>query len=90
MIRKGWFPETAAGINEKFCFVSIDTDLYAPVYSGLEFFYSHLSKGGYICVHDGRNDKYPGAIKAVRDFCVHVGIGYAIMPDDVGTCVISK
>ena len=41
IIRKGWFPQTADGIDDTFCFVSLDCDLYQPLKSGLEFF-SHL------------------------------------------------
>lgn len=39
VIRKGNFPDTATGINEQFCFVSLDMDLYQPIKSGLEYFY---------------------------------------------------
>ena len=31
IVRKGWFPDTAEGIEDKFCFVSIDADLYQPI-----------------------------------------------------------
>src|SRR5687768_9779685 len=47
IIKKGYFPDTAAGLEEKFCFVSIDTDLYEPVLAGLQYFYPRLTAGGY-------------------------------------------
>lgn len=43
IVRKGFFPETAKGIEDTFAFVSIDCDLYAPIKSGLEYFYPRLS-----------------------------------------------
>lgn len=49
IIKKGWFPQTANGLeNEQFCFVDIDVDLYAPTLAGLEFFYPKLVQGGMI------------------------------------------
>lgn len=51
VIRKGIFPDTTAGINEQFCFVSLDMDLYQPIRSGLEYFYPRLTGGGiYLCM----------------------------------------
>ena len=51
IIKKGWFPQSAKGLEkERFCFVDIDVDLYAPTLAGLEFFYPRLSKGGVIVV----------------------------------------
>ncbi len=47
IIRKGYFPESAAGLeNEKFCFVNLDMDLYKPQLEGLRFFYDKLVVGG--------------------------------------------
>lgn len=43
---KGYFPETAAGVDETFCFVSLDTDLYKPTKDGLNFFYPKITGGG--------------------------------------------
>jgi len=34
VIKKGYFPDTAKDLNETFVFVSIDTDLYDPIYNG--------------------------------------------------------
>jgi O-methyltransferase len=34
IIRKGFFPETAEGIDDNFSFVSIDVDQYEPMYKG--------------------------------------------------------
>lgn len=90
IVKKGFFPETAEGIEETFALVSLDTDLYEPIYSGLAFFYPRLSRGGYIMVHDFNNDGYKGVRDAVIRFCTENHIGYTPLPDKAGSVVISK
>ena len=46
IVKKGFFPKTATGIDEKFCFVSIDCDLYDPILNGLNYFWKNLTGGG--------------------------------------------
>ena len=46
LFKKGYFPESAHGIDEKFAFVSLDLDLYKPTLEGLRFFYPKMIKGG--------------------------------------------
>lgn len=47
IVKKGWFPQTTEGLEgENFAFVSIDADLYDPIYEGMSFFYPRLSCGG--------------------------------------------
>ena len=65
---KGYFPESAKGVEDTFCLVSLDVDLYAPTIAGLHYFYARLVKGGYIFVHDYNNLRYQGAKKAVTEF----------------------
>jgi len=90
IIKQGFFPATAAGVEDTFCFVSLDADLYDPILEGLRFFYPRLSPGGYIFVHDFNNDEYRGARQAVIEFCRAEGIGFTPLPDSGGTAVISK
>ena len=45
-IKKGFFPETAKGVETNFAFVSLDVDLFAPTLAGLEYFYPRLERGG--------------------------------------------
>lgn len=45
-IKKGYFPDTTEGIDEQFCFVSLDMDLYQPIKAGLAYFYQKLTGGG--------------------------------------------
>jgi len=90
IIRKGYFPETAAGIEDSFCFVSLDADLFNPILAGLEFFYPKLEKGGYIFIHDFNNSDYKGVREAVMKFCKEKNIGYLPIPDGGGSIVITK
>jgi len=90
IIRQGFFPSTAEGLEDRFAFVSLDSDLYKPIYSGLEYFYPRLTAGGYIFVHDFNNDAYKGVRQAVTEYCSANGIAYAPIPDSGGTVVIGK
>lgn len=90
IIKKGYFPETAKGLNEQYVFVSIDTDLYEPIYNGLNYFYPLLKKGGYIFVHDYNNDGYIGAKQAVEKFCAENSINKVPLPDSCGTAILCK
>ena len=87
---KGFFPESAKNVNDHFVFVSLDADLYEPIYRGLLFFYPKLVDGGYIFIHDFNNDAYAGARKAVEQFCMEQKINYLPIPDLGGSAVIIK
>jgi O-methyltransferase len=87
---KGFFPESANGIDERFVFVSLDADLYEPIYNGLVFFYPKLVSGGYIFIHDFNNDAYKGSRKAVEQFCSEQQINYLPIPDLGGSAIIMK
>ena len=90
MIKKGYFPDTAEGLEESFCFVSIDCDLYKPIYAGLSYFYPRVVKGGYIFVHDYRSKFYGGTAVALRKFAEEQGFSYCVLPDNTGSAVIVK
>jgi O-methyltransferase len=90
IFKPGFFPDTAKGIEDKFCFVSLDADLFQPIYEGLKFFYPRLSNGGYIFIHDFNNENYKGAKHAVKQFCEENKIGYLPVPDSGGTAVICR
>lgn len=90
IIRKGWFPDTAQGVDDTFCFVSIDADLYKPILAGLEFFYPRLAHGGVIMIHDFNFEGYKGSRQAVKEFCDRNGTGYVCITDSCGSAVITK
>jgi len=89
-IVKGFFPESAKNIDDKFVLVSLDADLYEPIYNGLEFFYPKLVSGGYILIHDFNNDAYPGSRRAVEEFCKIYNVNYLPISDLGGSAVILK
>lgn len=90
IIRKGWFPETAKGVDDNFCFVSLDCDLYQPIKAGLEFFYPRLVHGGVIMIHDFIPKGYGGVREAVKEFCDDNNTGYVCLSDSCGSAVIVK
>jgi len=68
IIKKGWFPDSAVGVDDEFCFVNLDMDLYQPTLEGLRFFYEKMVHGGVLLVHDFYSEKYPNVRIAVLDF----------------------
>lgn len=92
VVRKGYFPETAEGLEDcRFAFVSLDTDLYKPIYAGLEFFYPRLNPGGYIFVDDLDHGQLLGVRKAIIDYCREEHLGYAPIFDGADeTAIIVK
>lgn len=87
---KGFFPESAQNLDVSFSFVSIDADLYEPIYKGLVYFYPRLEQGGYIFVHDFNNDNYKGSRSAVEQFCKEQKLNFLPLPDSGGTAIIMK
>lgn len=92
VVRQGYFPDTAKGLeDERFAFVSLDTDLYKPILAGLEFFYPRLNPGGVIFVDDLGHHQLLGVREAVVKFCKQENIGYISIPDGTdSTAVIVK
>lgn len=68
-VRKGHFPETAAGLTHTdFALVSLDADLYEPTMAGMEFFYPRLNEGGVLLIHDYHNTRFKGVRQAVKEY----------------------
>ena len=81
IIRKGYFPETARGLEDKrFCFVNLDFDLYNPTIEGLRFFYPRMLENGVILVHDYYNEGYKGVKQAVEEYAGEVGTAIKLFP----------
>lgn len=90
IVKKWYFPDTAKDVDDQFVFVSLDPDLYKPIYDGLCFFYPRLVSWGYIFIHDYNNSQYKWAKDAVRIFCKEHNISYFPLSDNRGTAVITK
>jgi len=85
---KGYFPDTAENIEEKYALVSLDTDLYLPTLNGLKYFYPRLSKGGRILLHDYTSTQFPFVKTAVDDFAKKSDIKIIPLCDLHGSAVI--
>jgi O-methyltransferase len=89
-VHAGEFNDTAHEVeNERFALVSIDTDLYNPTKTALEFFYPRLIPSGVILVHD-YNDKWTGVMLAVDEFVSRIPERPVFIADREGTVVIVK
>jgi O-methyltransferase len=91
-IHKGYFPETAVGLEDhSFAFVILDADLYKPIKAGLEFFYLRMTRGGYVFVHDYNWNGYEmGAKRAVDEFLSDKPEMLIEIPDRWGSVVFRK
>lgn len=67
-IIKGYFPESALNISQKFCFVNLDLDLYQPTLKGLKWLKDKIVHGGVILVHDYYSEIFKGPRMAVDEF----------------------
>jgi O-methyltransferase len=89
---KGYFPDTTIYVPPEttFALVQLDCDLYQPTKAGCEFFYSRLSKGGLMIIHDYYSGRWPGVTKAVDDFFGDKPESPVLIPDKSGSIAIIK
>ncbi len=92
IIRKGRFPETTAGLEgERFAFVLLDLDVFAPTRAGLEFFYPRLAPGAYVFVHDYNSPESNAAcFRAVSEVMRDKPERVIELPDVWGSAVFRK
>jgi O-methyltransferase len=64
----GYFPDSFAEDNIKFCFVHSDTDTYIGTKSTLEYFCKRMVPGGKIIFDDYQWHNCPGVEKALLEF----------------------
>ena len=87
----GYFPQSMPpDIPERFSVVHLDCDLYAPMQAGLAFFYSRLSPGGLLLLHDYSNEYFPGAKQAIDEFVATIPENLVLLPDKSGSAVVRK
>lgn len=87
VIKKGYFPETAEGLEETFIFVRLDVDMYKPTKAGLEWFGERMAKGGFLISHDYYTESYGGVAQAIDEYVnehpalrrIPVGDGLSVM-----------
>lgn len=86
---KGWIPDVLGVLPEnRYRFVHIDLDLYQPILASLEYFYPRLCIGGILVVDDYGYLDFPGAKRAVDEFCLSRGFEPARLT--TGNAVIIK
>lgn len=67
---RGYVPESLPEVDDVFCFVNLDMDLYQPTKEALRWFYPRINAGGGILVHDFYNDRmFPNLKESVIEFC---------------------
>jgi hypothetical protein len=88
----GAFPEsvTQEMREDAYAFVSIDCDIYEPVGECLKFFWPRMQVGGVIFIHDYSSGFWPGATRAVDEFCHEYGVAGCVLPDLSGTYILSR
>lgn len=88
---RGFFPESFAPCRERrFCFVSIDADLYAPTSAALPVFFDRLEVGGALMIHDVNSTQFVGAGRAVEEFCRERGLLPTPVCDLHGSVILRK
>lgn len=89
-VHAGMFPDTVAGVEDRFAFVSLDVDLYEPTLAGLEYFHPRLTPGGFIFIHDYNNRRYAGVRHAVDAFLDRTQAPAFPLPDFAGSLVVMR
>ena len=90
VICKGYFPDTAKDVEDRFIFVNLDADLYQPTKEGLHFFYQRLQPKGVILVHDYFSEVYKGVKKAVDEFCDEMKLTALPIGDTLSIAIIKN
>ena len=79
---KGYFPDSASGIDDLFCFFRLDLDLYKPTALGLDYIHNKMVKGGVVVVHDYFGDSYKGIRESVNEYVLrHEGLNVSPLGD---------
>lgn len=88
----GMFPDSVSREMDEdtFAFVSIDCDIYEPIAQGLSFFWPRMVSGGTIFIHDYSSGYWPGATRAVDEFCARNRVAGCILPDLAGSYVLTR
>ena len=90
IVKKGYFPDSIGDLEDRFCFVSLDADLYKPTYEGLKYFYPRLVEGGAIFIHDYNSSRYRGVEEALKEYSKIQKFKYVPLSDSCGSIIILK
>lgn len=88
-VHKGWIPEVFAQLPEqRWAFVHIDVDLYAPTKACLDYFVPRMVPGGVIVNDDFQAPFFPGCGRAWYEFFKPLDLPYVVL--DSGQSVFTK
>lgn len=92
LLKPGFFPDSLDGLEETFCFVSLDVDFETATLAGLTYFWPRLSYGGYLMLHDWGDPGLPGPAQALERYQNLLGqkLPAVPIPDLNGTLVLCK
>ena len=92
IIKRGLFPASLGGLEDRFALVSLDVDLEESTLAGLRWFYPRLNPGGFLLLHDYNSPRLPGVKKALRHYETELGQRIPAVPlcDVNGTLVLCK
>lgn len=89
IVKKGYVPETLEGINDEFCFVNLDMDLYQPMLEAIRFFYPKMVNGGAMLLHDYYSGHIlPGVKDAVNQYEKETGKYLYKIPSEASSSLI--
>ncbi len=89
IIRKGYVPDTFVGLEEeRFVFINLDLDLYAPTKKALQWFSARMIKGGLILCRDYYYKEMPGVKQAVDEFLAETRAIAFPIGDDMSIAII--
>ena len=86
---RGWIPDIFGRTPARnYRFVHIDVDLYEPTLGAVEYFYPRLVQGGLIVCDDYGSLAWPGAKRAIDEYCQRQGLNPLIL--STGQAVLFK
>lgn len=91
-VKKGWFPESAFDLeDETYAMVLMETGLYGPTFTGIQYFFPRLYRGGVIILTGWEDGKSRSVRQAVADLEKQYGV-FLITPicDLEGTVLITR
>ena len=92
VVKAGYFPGSAQGLEETFCLVSLDVDFEQTTLDGLRYFWPRLAPGGYLMLHDWGNPSLPGVAAALDRYQQEIGARLPGFPlcDVGGSLILAK
>lgn len=78
---KGWIPEALELLpDDRWSFVHLDVDMYAPTLACLKYFVPRLVPGGVVICDDYGAPTFPGAARAWLEYCDAQDLPFVVLP----------